>query len=158
VGVGSGGGVAPRPHGLARQKECLVRGAGCLPVVALRASSRRAVGRRRRSSSRMGDGNLARPALRPAGQLHPHRQDAPDPPPECGTRAVASFGEPSAMLTWWNAANPARPGIHRTDSAQDHALTQLPHRAWFRHTSAHVFLLTVAPECKIMLATIGAAW
>jgi hypothetical protein len=35
-------------------------------------------------------------------------QNASDPLPECDTRAVASFGEPSATLTWWNAATPAR--------------------------------------------------
>ena len=66
---------------------------------------------------------------------------APDALPECAVRSVTRFGAASATLTRWNASKPARPEILRTDSAQDHALTQLPHRAWFRHTSAHVILL-----------------
>src|SRR5208282_1402575 len=49
-------------------------------------------------------------------------------------------------------------GTHRTHSAQIPVTAQLPHRAWLRHTSTHFFLLTVAPNCKIVLAFIGVSW
>ena len=60
-------------------------------------------------------------SIRPCriGFLNTPRRDAPaapEPLPERSARAVASFGEPSALLAWWNAETPA----HRSTMPRAH--------------------------------------
>lgn len=89
---------------------------------------------------------------------HTRHQGAPDRCQSAARGLWRALTSRPLCRAWRNAATPARPEIHRTDSAQIPVTAQLPHTAWFRHTSAQDFLPVIADNCKIVLAIIGASW